>query len=161
MICPTNLLESSYWNLSWLIVACTTREDPESGQIWTQVRCLARDNLETNSITMKPETVSHMVEQFSYLLVSGVPLPTGLCPGITSQSFALSALVSHWTIHFRMLDKSLVMGPGRDFSSCNRITAEKITGDNTYPSRVYDYCAEKQPISRDKERKKKMQSSSF
>ena len=95
MICPTNLLESSYWNLSWLIVACTTREDPESGQIWTQVRCLARDNLETNSITMKPETVSHMVEQFSYLLVSGVPLPTGLCPGITSQSFALSALVSH------------------------------------------------------------------
>lgn len=85
----------------------------------------------------------------------GFPLPTGLCPGITSQSFALSALVSPWTIHFRMLDKSLLVGPGRGLSSCNRITAEKVTRDNIYSSKVYNYCAEKQPISRDKKEERK------
>ena len=57
------------------LLQCTTREDPESGQIWAQVRCLARDNLETNSITMKPETVSYMVEQFSGVSLTYWSLP--------------------------------------------------------------------------------------
>ena len=54
-----------------------------------------------------------------------------------------------------MLDKSLLVGPGRGLPSRNRITAEKVTQDNTYSIKVYDYCAEKQPISRDKKEKRK------
>ena len=48
----------SHLNTSWLSAAHTTRKDPESE--W-----LATDNLETNPITIKPETASHMAEQFS------------------------------------------------------------------------------------------------
>ena len=40
------------WNPSWLSDTCTTRKSPESE--W-----LARDSLETNPITMKPETEPH------------------------------------------------------------------------------------------------------
>ena len=50
--------EPSQWNLSWLGDAWATRKNPESE--W-----LARDNLETNLITIKPEIVSHVTEQSS------------------------------------------------------------------------------------------------
>ena len=39
---------------------CATRKDPESEQ-------LAKDNSETNPITIKPESVSHMAEQSSWV----------------------------------------------------------------------------------------------
>jgi len=79
---------------------------------------LAKDNLKTNSITIKPETVSHVAEQFSW-----VPLPYCSPPGcpFPVKSLALSAHVSPWTIHFWVLDKSPVSSPGRDPSSCNTI----------------------------------------
>ena len=48
---------------SWLNKASTTRKDSESE--W-----LAKDNLGTDPITIKPETSSHVAEQFSW-----VPLP--------------------------------------------------------------------------------------
>ena len=47
----------SSWNPSWLSNACTTMKDAESE--W-----LARDDPETNLIIIKPETASHMAEQF-------------------------------------------------------------------------------------------------
>ena len=91
------------WNPSWLIDAWATRKDPESE--W-----LARDNTETIPITIKPETVSHVAEQFSW-----VPLPSCSPPGcpFPIKPLALSAHVSPWTIHFRVLDKSPLSGPGR------------------------------------------------
>ena len=78
---------------------------------------LAKDNLETNPITIKPETASHLTEQFSW-----VPLPYCFPPRclFPIKSLALSTHVSPWTIHFRVLDKSPVLGPGRDPPSCNR-----------------------------------------
>ena len=60
--------------------------------------------------TIKPETASHMAEQFSW-----VPLPYCSPPGcpFPIKSLALSAHVSPQTIHFRVLDKSPVSDPGR------------------------------------------------
>ena len=51
------------WNPSWLSNAWGMRKNPQSE--W-----LARENPETNPITIKPKTVSHMAEQSSW-----VPLP--------------------------------------------------------------------------------------
>ena len=78
---------------------------------------MAKDHLETNPITIKPETLSHATEQFSW-----VPLPYSSpprCP-FPIKSLALSAHVSPQTIHVRVLDKSPVSGPGRGPLSCNR-----------------------------------------
>ena len=85
-ICPTNLPESSFLE-SVLAEQCqvrTTSKDPESE--W-----LARDSLETNLITPKPETVSHAAEQFSWVPCPSCSLPR--CP-FPIKSFALSAHVS-------------------------------------------------------------------
>ena len=78
---------------------------------------MAKDNPETNPITIKPETASHVREQFSW-----VPLPYCCPPGcpFPIKSLALSAHVSPQTIHFRVLDKSPVLGPGRGPPSCNK-----------------------------------------
>ena len=68
---------------------------------------MAKGNPETNPITVKPETVSHVEERFSR-----VPLPYCSPPGcpFPVKSLALSAHLSPWTIHFRVLDKSPVSG---------------------------------------------------
>ena len=88
---------------------CITRKDPESG--W-----LAKDNSEINLITIKLETVSHVAEKFSWVPLSccspsGYPFPI--------KAFALSARVSPQTIHFQVLDKNLLLGPGKGPPSCN------------------------------------------
>ena len=90
----------SHWNPSWLSDANTTRKDPESE--W-----LARDNPETNPITIKPKTASHVAEQSSW-----VPLPSCSPPRhpFPIKSLTLSAHVSPQTIHLRVLDKS-PLGP--------------------------------------------------
>ena len=101
----------SLWHPSWLNKVWTTRKDSESER-------LAKDNLETNPITIKPETASHMAELF------WVPLPCCSLPGcpFPIKSLALPAHVSPWTIHFWVLDKSPVSGPGRGPPSCNKDT---------------------------------------
>ena len=89
--------------------ACTTRRVFE-------LEWLAKDHPETNPITIKPDTASHAAEQFSW-----VPLPYCFpprCP-FPIKSLVLSVHVSSQTIHFRVLDKSPVSGPGRGPPSCN------------------------------------------
>ena len=108
--CPTTSQNPPLWHPSWLSNACTTtQKDPES-------EGLAKDNLETNPITIKPETASHEAEQFSW-----VPLPYCSSPGgpFPIKSLALSAHVSPWTIHFHVFDKSPLLGPKRGPPSCN------------------------------------------
>ena len=98
--CPTTSQNPSLWHPSWLNKACTTRKDSESE--W-----LAKDNPETNPITIKPETVSHVAELFFW-----VPLPycsPPRCP-FPIKCLALSAHMSPQTIHFRLLDKSPILG---------------------------------------------------
>ena len=108
--CPTTSQNPPHWNPFWLNNACTTRKDPESE--W-----LARDNPETNPITKKPETAIHMAEQFSRF-----PLPSCPLPGhpFLIKSLALPAHVSPQTIHFQVLDKSLLWALGPPF--CNNST---------------------------------------
>ena len=108
--CLTTSQNPSLCHPFWLNKACTTRKDSESE--W-----LAKDNPETNPITIKPETASHVTELFSW-----VPLPYCSPPGcpFPIKSLALSAHVSPQTVHFRVLDKSPVSGPGRGPPSCNK-----------------------------------------
>ena len=77
---------------------------------------MAKDYPETNPITIKPETASHVAQQFSW-----VPLPYCSLPGrpFAIKSLALSAHESPRIIHFQVLDKSPVSGPGRGPPSCN------------------------------------------
>ena len=63
---PTTSQNPFLWHPSWLNKACTT---------W-----LAKDNMETNPITIKPETGSQVAELFSW-----VPLPTALHLSALSQ----------------------------------------------------------------------------
>ena len=87
-----HLPESFSLASTWLNKACTTRKNSESER-------LAKDNPETNPITIKLETASHVAEQFSW-----VPLPycsPSRCP-FPIKSLALSAHVSPQTIHFRV-----------------------------------------------------------
>ena len=71
--CPTTFQNPSRWHPSWLNKVCTTRKDSESE--W-----LTKDNPETNPITIKPQTASHVTELFSwvplpYCSPSGCPFP--------------------------------------------------------------------------------------
>ena len=88
----------------------------------TESEWLAK-NPETNPITIKPETANHVAGLFSW-----VPLlycsPPG-CP-FPIKSLALSAHVSPWAVHFWVLDKSPVSGPGRGPPSCNSPTNEQF-----------------------------------
>ena len=82
--CLTTSQNPSLCHPFWLNKACTTRKDSESE--W-----LAKDNPETNPITIKPETASHVTELFSW-----VPLPycsPPRCP-FPIKSLVLSAHVS-------------------------------------------------------------------
>ena len=100
----------SCWNLSWLSNAHNTRKDPES-------QWLPRDNLETNSIIIKPETVSSMTDQFSWVPSSCFSLPW--YPFLI-KSLTLWARVSPRTIHSWVLNETL--GPWKRSLSYNRIT---------------------------------------
>ena len=108
-VCLSTSQNPSRQHPSWLSNACTTRKDPE-------LEWLAKDHQETNPITIKPETTSHAAELFSW-----VPLPYHSLPGcpFPIKYLALSAHVSPRTIHFQVLDKSPVSGPGRGPPSCN------------------------------------------
>ena len=100
--CPTTSQNPSHWHPSWLHSACATKKDSESE--W-----LAKESPETNPITIKPETVSHVQGSFPSSLPScslpGRPFPI--------RSLALSARLYPRTIHFSVLEKGLSLPPGR------------------------------------------------
>ena len=70
--CPTTSQNPSLWYPSWLNKLCTTRKDSESE--W-----LAKDNPETNPITIKPETASQsravLLGSLTLLLSTWAPFP--------------------------------------------------------------------------------------
>ena len=110
IICLANLPES--FALESILAERRThhQEGPWVRPNMSQTRGLARDNPKTNPITIKPETVSHVAEQVSWVPLlcyfpSGHPFPI--------KPFVLSACVSTWTIHFQVLDKSPLSVPGR------------------------------------------------
>ena len=87
-------------------------------QTMGQARWLAGDNPETNPITLKSETSSHVAEQFSWVPLPCCSLPE--CP-FPIKSLALSVRVSPPTIHFWVLDRRPLLGPGRGPPSCNML----------------------------------------
>ena len=127
--CLTTSQNPSLWHPSWLDKAGATRKDFESE--W-----LAKDNPETNPITIKAETAGHMAEQFSW-----VPLPCCSLPRhpFPIKSLALSAQVSPQTFHFRVLDKRPVSGPGRGSLSYNRVT--NVTERWQLQSLCFSHCS--------------------
>ena len=110
--CTLTTSQNPQWHPSWLNKACTIRRDSEPE--W-----LAKDNPETNPITIKPKTASHVAELFSWVPLSYCSPPRHPFP---IKFLAWSAHVSPRTIHFRVLDKSSVSGPGRGLPSCNSRT---------------------------------------
>ena len=68
--CSPEVLPTSqdppHWNPSWWSDSCAPRKDPNSE--W-----LARDTPETNPMTINPETVSHVAEQFSLFPSTSTP----------------------------------------------------------------------------------------
>ena len=106
--CPTTS-QNPRWHPSWLSNECTTRKDSESE--W-----LVRDNPETNPITTKPETTSHVAEQFSW-----VPLPYCSLPGC-SFPIKISCCVRHVSLDnsFLSVRQEPTFWPGRGPPSCNR-----------------------------------------
>ena len=103
--CPTTSQNPSCWHPSWLKEACITRKDSESE--W-----LAKDNPETNPIPMKPGATWQSCS-------SWVPLTYRSPPGCPFPVKSLASSAPR-TIHFRVLDKSPVSGPGKGPPSCNR-----------------------------------------
>ena len=89
--CLTTSQNPSLWHPSWLNKACTTRKDSESE--W-----LAKDNPETNPITIKPETASPVAELFSWVLLSYCSPPR--CP------FPIKSLVPYQSGHSGHLSTS-------------------------------------------------------
>ena len=81
---PTTSQNPSLQHTSWLNKAYTTRKDSESE--W-----LAKDNPETNPITIKPETVSSVAELFSWVSLPYCSPPRYPFP---IKSLALPAHVS-------------------------------------------------------------------
>ena len=95
---------------------------------------MARDNPETNPIPIKPETVSHVAEQFSR---APFPCCSPSRRPFPIKSFASSAQVSPLTIHFWVLDKSPPSGPGRGPASCNSRSDLDWNMDSKKPSKNY------------------------
>ena len=113
--CPTTS-KNPCWHPSWMSNA--------SG-LWVKMSGLRQG--ETNPITINPETVSRVAEQFSW-----VPLPSAL-PRLPFpiKSITLSAHVSPWTIHFQTLGKSPLSAPGRCSPSYNTFSQyhfEQLSG---------------------------------
>ena len=107
--CPSTSQNPSCQHPSWLSYACTTRKDPK-------LEWLAKDHPETNPITIKPDIERHVTEQFFWVSLTYCSPPR--CP-FPIKSLSLPAHLSPWTIHFRVLDKGPVLGPGRDPPSYN------------------------------------------
>ena len=108
--CPTTSQNPSHWPPSWLSEACTTRKDSDQND-WRKT------TWKLIPAPYNPGLQSHVKEQFSW-----VPLPCCSPPGgpFPIKSLALSAHMSPRTIHFRVLGKSSVSGPGRGPSFSNK-----------------------------------------
>ena len=107
--CLTTSQNPSHWHPSWLNKAWTTRKDSESE--W-----LAKDDLETNPITIKPETEPYgravLLGSLTLLLSTPVPFPNKI-------SCFVSTCVSSDN-SFPSVTQEPSLGPGRRPPSCNR-----------------------------------------
>ena len=82
---------------------------------------LVRDNLETNPVTIEPETGSCdravLLGSLTYCSLPGVPFPI--------NSLALSASISS-DDSFPSVRQEPHLGPGKGLPSCNRLCEEQV-----------------------------------
>ena len=109
--CPTTSQNPSLWYPSWLNKVCTTSKDSESE--W-----LAKDNPETNPITIKPETPSQvtavLLGSLTLLLSTWVPCPDKIsCVVNTCDSSDNS---------FSSVRQEPSFGPWKGSPSCNVVS---------------------------------------
>ena len=109
-MCPTTS-QNPRWRPSWMGDACATRKDSES-------ECLIRDDLETNPITIKPETANHAAEQFSWVPLLSCSPPWAPFPN------KISCFVSTGVSSFLSVRQEPHLGSGKGLSSCNIPTIE-------------------------------------
>ena len=81
--------------------------------------------------------MSHVAERFSWLPSCSCSPPGHPFP---IKPLALSVHVSSWTIHFRVLDKSPVWGPGRGPPSCNNFATLHCTSNSSYCSSSFPFA---------------------
>jgi len=81
--CSTTSQNLSNWHLSWPNKACTIRKDSESER-------LAKDNPNTNPITIKIETACHVAEQFSWVPLLYCSLLVRRSPVLLAQHGAIA-----------------------------------------------------------------------
>ena len=106
-MCQTTF-QNPHWRPSWLSDACTTRKDSESD--W-----LIRDSPEIIPITIKPETGSHMAEQFSW-----VPLPLLSAQVLLpNKIFCFVGACISSDNSFLSVRQELHLGPGKGLPSWN------------------------------------------
>ena len=116
----TTFPESFVLESSWLSDACTIRKDPESAY---RLNDWPETTRKLTSLTIKREAESCggavLLGPLTLLLSTWAPF--------SILSFSLSASVCPQTIHFQMLEKRPLSGPGRDHLSCNKITQSVLT----------------------------------
>ena len=109
--CPTISQNLSHWHPSWLSNACSTREEGP----W--IRKIGQR--QPGNWSHRHKTSDFKKEGRAVLLGSVNLLLSGRRP-FPIKSLALSACVSPQIIHFWVLDKSPLLGPGRGPLSFNK-----------------------------------------
>jgi len=104
---------------------CASRKDPESER-W------ARDNPQTEPIPIKPEPRGGAVLLGSLTLLLPTQAP------LSNEASSLSAPVSLVTIHFRVLDRRPLSGPGRGASE----TLQPTYQDLNWPEPTWELLIE-------------------
>ena len=111
---PARLPDSLYWNPSWLRDSHDTRKDPKSDQIWDKqddrLETTQKLNLYHKHWDWEPRGRAVLPGSLTLLLSAQAPLPN-----------EASGFVSPQTIHFWVLDKSPLLGPGRSPPSGNHM----------------------------------------
>ena len=107
---PINLAETSVLK-SILAERCAYHQDtpwvrPNMGQ--------TRDNLETNPITVKPKTVSHMATQFFWVPLINFSSPQASVP---NKVFCFVSMCGSLDNSFPSVRQEPLLGPGKPFSS--------------------------------------------
>ena len=115
--------------------AYATRKDPNSER-------LARDQPETNPMPIKPETVSHVAEQFTWVPLPFCSLPGSLFPIV----FCFISMCVSLDNLFPIVRQEPPLRPWRSLPSCNKVTFGKslrigagCQGNQTRDYRVWTF----------------------
>ena len=125
---PRSPLATIYLGLEMHVPPGKTLSQTKYGPSKMTVQRQPRNLPHYQPVTIKPETVSHVAEQFSQFPLSYCsPLsPSAPRHPFPIKSFALSVHLPLQIIHFGILDKSPFLGIRRGSPSCNNFSCCKL-----------------------------------